>query len=148
MNFPLLRLHLEVASKNIKLMAKKAKDSNVEFRPHFKTHQSRMIGELFKAEGVKAITVSSVEMADFFIDDGWNDITIAFPVDIRKMERLNELSSKAKIHIITDQLESLSILDKRSDHQIGVYLELDPGYGRSGVDYSRRDQWIKLNFQE
>ncbi len=77
-------------------MAQKAKAHNLIFRPHFKTHQSAEIGNWFKDEGVNKITVSSVQMAEYFAESGWKDILIAFPVNIRETEQINRLASKIK----------------------------------------------------
>ena len=57
---PTMVLNEEVCKSNIARMAAKAKAANVVFRPHFKTHQSREIGEWFRASGVDKITVSSL----------------------------------------------------------------------------------------
>ena len=78
---PTMVLNEEVCKSNIARMAAKAKAANVVFRPHFKTHQSREIGEWFRASGVDKITVSSLNMAMKFAEWGWNDITVAFPVN-------------------------------------------------------------------
>ena len=60
-------------------MVDRAAAADVDFRPHFKTHRSREVGRWFRDFGVAAITVSSVDMAQYFSNDGWDDITIAFP---------------------------------------------------------------------
>ena len=65
-------------SENIDRMAQRARQAGVRFRPHFKTHQSREIGAMFRQAGVSQITVSSLAMAQFFADQGWQDITVAF----------------------------------------------------------------------
>ena len=65
---PTMVLNEEVCKSNIARMAAKAKAANVVFRPHFKTHQSREIGEWFRASGVDKITVSSLNMAMKFAE--------------------------------------------------------------------------------
>ena len=45
----------------------KAKENNLIFRPHFKTHQSEDIANWFRQFGIKKCTVSSVSMAEYFI---------------------------------------------------------------------------------
>lgn len=67
---PTMVLNEEVCKSNIARMAAKAKAANVVFRPHFKTHQSREIGEWFRASGVDKITVSSLNMAMKFAEWG------------------------------------------------------------------------------
>jgi len=71
-------------------MVQKAKSNHVILRPHFKTHQSRIIGKWFKKAKVDKIAVSSFSMAEYFANDGWKDITVAFPVNIREIEKINE----------------------------------------------------------
>jgi len=63
---PTLFINKAIAKANIKAMAQKAKINNLSFEPHFKTHQSKEVGEWFREEGVTAITVSSVAMAIYF----------------------------------------------------------------------------------
>jgi len=63
---PTLIIDKQKVNRNITRMLGKAESANVIFRPHFKTHQSTEIGELFKQKGVKRITVSSVSMALYF----------------------------------------------------------------------------------
>ena len=55
---PCLLIDEFIARANIHKMAKKARANKVNFRPHFKTHQSETIGEWFRDEGIKSITVS------------------------------------------------------------------------------------------
>ena len=73
---PTLFVDKEKVLKNIEKMTEKAKESKVLFRPHFKTHHSADIGEWFKQFGVEAISVSSVDMAEYFAESGWKDISI------------------------------------------------------------------------
>ena len=101
MNFisrPGLILNKEKCTANIKRMVQKAATSGVDFRPHFKTHQSLQVGKWFKDMGVNKITVSSLSMASYFLNDGWNNITVAFPLNLREMDFLDELAGKAEIH--------------------------------------------------
>ncbi|KPK99745.1 MAG: hypothetical protein AMJ91_06575, partial [candidate division Zixibacteria bacterium SM23_73_3] len=63
---PTLLLDKKRVMKNIEKMARKAKAAGVRFRSHFKTHQSGEIGNWFRDVGVEAITVSSLDMAQYF----------------------------------------------------------------------------------
>lgn len=87
MEKPTLLVNPQIARRNIAFMAEKAYRQGVRFRPHFKTHQSAVVGEWFREQGVQAITVSSVDMARYFADHGWQDILIAFPVNLHQMAR-------------------------------------------------------------
>ncbi|HET6557345.1 MAG TPA: amidophosphoribosyltransferase, partial [Prolixibacteraceae bacterium] len=70
---PTLLLSKDIALQNIEAMASKAAKLHMNFRPHFKTHQSAEIGKWFRDAGVKGIAVSSLTMANYFADAGWDD---------------------------------------------------------------------------
>ena len=102
---PTLLVDLRKCKANIAKMAQKAQKSRVIFRPHFKTHQSHEIGELFREVGITKITVSSVEMAFFFAQHGWNDITIAFPINILELEDINKLAQNIQLNLLLESVE-------------------------------------------
>jgi D-serine deaminase-like pyridoxal phosphate-dependent protein len=134
MKYPILFLNKAKTLNNIKLMSDKANNLNLAFRPHFKTHQSYEIGSWFHDYGVTGITVSSVSMAEYFAHQGWKDITIAFPVNILDVKRIIELAQLIRIRLIINSIEVASFLDKHLSSNIAVYIEIDPDYGRSGIN--------------
>jgi len=97
---PTLLLDKQKCLLNIRWMKQKADKNNVQFRPHFKTHQSVEIGEWFRQEGVLSISVSSLKMARYFAEAGWKNITLAFPVNIREASQINELAGKIKLNLL------------------------------------------------
>ena len=107
---PTLLLDKDIALRNIENMVRKANDLNLKFRPHFKTHQSAEIGEWFRAAGVNCITVSSLTMANYFADAGWNDITIAFSVNIPEIPEINELAGRINLNVLIENKEGLEAL--------------------------------------
>src|SRR5690606_14524169 len=98
-------LDKEVVLRNIERMAKKAAEHRLRFRPHFKTHQSAEVGEWFRAFGVEAITVSSVRMAEYFAVSGWNDITIAFSVNVLELFNINRLAANIRLNVLVENKE-------------------------------------------
>ena len=107
---PTLLLDKGKALQNINCMADKAKRNSIRFRPHFKTHQSAQIGEWFREFGVNAITVSSVEMAMYFAQHGWKDITIAFPVNILEIDNINKLASSIQLNLLVESEQTVAFL--------------------------------------
>ena len=131
---PTLILDQKKCKANIQFMANKAQKNHLLFRPHFKTHQSRAIGKWFTQAGVEKITVSSVKMAEYFAYDNWKDITIAFPVNIREIYRINELAEEVQLTITVENTESIEFLFKKIKFPIGYFIKIDTGYHRTGVD--------------
>ena len=130
---PTLLLDGGRARRNIERMAARARDGGVRFRPHFKTHQSAGVGAWFRQAGVRAITVSSVAMARYFADHGWEDITIAFPVNLREIGAINQLAQEIRLHLLVETLDAVTFLAQRLAVPVAIWIEVDAGYGRSGV---------------
>jgi D-serine deaminase-like pyridoxal phosphate-dependent protein len=121
---------------NIHNMKQKAERNGAIFRPHFKTHQSGVIGEWFRQAGVKAITVSSVEMAGYFVLHGWEDITIAFPVNLLEIDRINEYSKRIQLNLLLEDPETASLLSEKLIAAVGIFIKIDVGTGRTGIPVS------------
>lgn len=141
---PTLVVNGRRARENIRRVARKAKSSGVVFRPHFKTHQSALVGGWFREEGVGAITVSSVFMAQYFAEHGWTDILIAFPLNIREFAHVQELATKVKIHVLVENEEAARFLSTSSTVPLSVWLEVDTNYHRSGVWWEDHEKFLRL----
>ncbi len=141
---PTLVVHRQRALRNISMMAEKAEQWKVILRPHFKTHQSVEIGTWFTDAGVTKITVSSVMMAEYFAAAGWDDITIAFPVNILEAEQLDSLAASIRLGLLVDSPESVRKLDHMLKHKAFVWIKIDTGYHRSGVLWTAGDTLAEL----
>ncbi len=130
---PTLILDKGISIRNIEKMVKKAKSKKLILRPHFKTHQSSVIGEWFREFGIDKITVSSVRMAAYFAENGWNDITIAVPLNILEIDSINSLAGKINLNLLIENKESLVYLDKFIKYRTGIFIEIDTGHNRTGI---------------
>lgn len=134
---PTLLVKPKIARQNIAFMAAKARNQGIRFRPHFKTHQSALVGEWFREEGVEAITVSSVDMAVYFARHGWNDILIAFPVNLRQMKTIDELAGKLRLGLLVESVESVRALTAGLQNPVDLWIKVDTGGGRTGLEWNR-----------
>ena len=130
---PTLVLDRERALRNIERMAGRARSSGVLLRPHFKTHQSRAVGRWFRDAGTEAIAVSSVQMARYFADDGWSDITIAFPLNRRELRDIAELAERVRLGLLVDSVDAVTALRQGVAAPTRVWIKVDTGCGRAGV---------------
>ncbi|MFZ1808801.1 MAG: alanine racemase [Cyclobacteriaceae bacterium] len=135
-NHPTLLLDKQKCIQNIDRLVEKAKKSNVNLRPHFKTHQSHEVGGWFKERGITCCTVSSLKMAQYFSEGGWNDITVAFPLNYLEVDLVNALASKIKLNLLVSVDEVLPQLLKKLKGKVGIFIEIDSGYHRTGIDPS------------
>jgi len=132
---PKLLVNKKKCLANISRMAEKARTHNLIFRPHFKTHQSKEVGEWFRDSGIAKITVSSVSMACYF-SDSWDDITIAFPLNPREIVRINEIDQSINLNLTIENKEALIIARQKLKRKVGVFIKIDTGYHRTGIWHS------------
>jgi D-serine deaminase-like pyridoxal phosphate-dependent protein len=103
-----------------------------------------------KEFGLRAITVSSVSMAEYFVnylansnlskapqfECKYKDIMIAVPVNVLEIDRIDALAKKIKVGVFVDSLETLEYL-KKLKNQIHIWIEIDIEYHRTGLDFSK-----------
>lgn len=130
---PTLLLNTQVCRRNINWLVEKCRRLGTGLNPHFKTHQSAEIGRWFYEAGVRRITVSSLAMAEYFADDGWDDITLAFPANVREMPRINRLAGRVRLTLDVISAETARYLARHLGHPVEVLIEVDAGYGRTGI---------------
>jgi D-serine deaminase-like pyridoxal phosphate-dependent protein len=130
--------------RNIARIAQKARTAGVRFRPHFKTHQSAEVGEWFRPFGVDAITVSSLDMALYFSANGWNDITVAFTVNLLEKDRINSLAKRIRLHLLVDTIDAVSALDGFLQQQVVSWIDIDVGYHRTGIPWNESEQIVQV----
>lgn len=131
---PTLLLDTARARNNLDRVATKCRASGVVLRPHFKTHQSRTIGRWFRDFGIDRITVTNTGMARYFLEDGWTDITIAMPVNVREVDKLADLSVRARIGLIVMDPETVDRLGTTLGTPVSLWLKIDVGTRRTGLD--------------
>ncbi|MFN8241059.1 MAG: alanine racemase [Bacteroidales bacterium] len=133
---PTLLLDEAICRRNIKTMAEKARQNSLSLRPHFKTHQSREIGKWFREEGTRSITVSSLSMAEYFASDGWDDILVAFPVNILEIDTINKLAGSVRLSLLVESPDIVDYLSANLTSSVSLYVKADTGYGRTGISWN------------
>jgi len=130
---PALLLDLDVLEGNLRGMQETARRLGVDLRPHIKSHKCVEIALGQKALGARGITVSTVEEARVFADAGFDDITWAFPLIPSRLPEVLELADRVRLGVVFDSAETLALLDE-TNVPLRVWLKVDCGYGRAGVD--------------
>jgi D-serine deaminase-like pyridoxal phosphate-dependent protein len=134
---PAIVVDLDVLERNIRRMAERARDARVRLRPHAKTHKCPEIGRLQREAGAWGLSLAKVGEAEVFVDAGFDDLFLAYPVvGVDKGRRLLELSDRARLAVGVDSVEgarSLAEPFRAAGRTLDVMLKVDVGYGRVGV---------------
>ena len=136
---PALLVDLNRLTDNIERMQAKAVDQGVALRPHAKTHKSPDIARRQRDAGAMGLTVATVDEAEQFVEAGFTDITIAYPMVGRHMhERIRTLRPRATIRFCVDTLEGIAqaAAAYTADDPVEVLLEIDTGHGRCGTAHN------------
>lgn len=142
---PCIVVDVSRMEQNIRLMAEKAKQTNVNLRPHAKTHKMPRIAKKQIEAGAIGVTAAKVSEAEVLADGGISNIFIAYPLIAEtKIERAIKLSQRIELIVGVDSLEGvrrLSELAELHGHTLQVRLEVDTGLKRTGVPF---DQAVRL----
>ncbi len=133
---PALLLDRAVMERNLSHMAEKAKKLGVSLRPHIKTHKCLELGRRQQAYGAKGITVSTLFEAQAFARGRFTDLTWAFPLDPTHIPHVQRIAQDGiTLRVILDDLDTAKAL---AGSRLHVWLKVDCGYHRAGVDPASR----------
>ena len=134
---PSLIVESKVLQKNLDRVQAIAQQAGVELRPHCKTAKSPEIARLATEGFSGAITVATLNEAEYFARHGFNDITLAVNIIPSKLERVKALQlSGVTITVLTDTLEvaqAIALGAKAFPSRLPVLIEIDTGTNRTGL---------------
>ncbi len=139
---PTLLADRRIILSNIDRLSGKFQAQKIRFRPHFKTHQSEVVGDFFRNK-CQGITVSSVEMAEYFAARNWDDITIAFPANPLEKSAIEKLSESVNLNLIVSDPATLHEFDDLNK-PLNWWIKVDLGNHRAGIKPEKTEEIIQL----
>lgn len=134
---PAFLIHLSSLKNNAEKMLEKAQKHQLKLRPHVKTHKCVEISKLQNGGTLGPITVSTLAEAKYFAAAGFTDITYAVPIASAKLGEVREILERGvRLHLLID---NRSVAEEVANYaqnkfKISVFLKVDCGYHRAGVD--------------
>ncbi len=133
--------------RNADRMAETAHRLGVRLRPHVKTHKTLEAAGLQVRGHFGGITVSTLAEASFFAAGGFSDITYAVPIAPSKLREAAEVAARVeRLSLLVENPESAAAVERCAEERgvrMSVFLEVDCGGGRTGVDPSH-DEGVAL----
>ncbi len=134
---PALLIDLDAYEWNIEQMAKEAANGGMRLRPHAKTHKCAVIALHQISRGAVGVCCQKVSEAEALVNGGVRDIFVTNEIiGLHKLTRLASLARRATIAVCVDNfdnLQELSTVAASLDAHLGVYVEIEVGGGRCGV---------------
>ena len=144
---PALVLDLDVLDANLRRMQEKADRLGVALRPHAKTHKCLDVADRQLELGAHGLTVSTLAEARFFAAAGFSDLTWAFPLILDRLDEARRLvearlmmDADLTLRLTVDSEEAIDALAAQPT-PFHVFLKVDCGYGRAGVDPAASTPW-------
>ncbi|MGI9056611.1 MAG: alanine racemase [Pyrinomonadaceae bacterium] len=135
---PSLIIDFERMKRNAERIASRAKELNVNLRPHVKTHRCLEIAKIQTEKTFGGIMVSTLSEAKFFSANGFSDITYGVPVERGKFDEAIAIAKTIeKFSVLTDDAETVEALNKKAKSEnvkLNVFVKIDVGYHRCGVE--------------
>jgi D-serine deaminase-like pyridoxal phosphate-dependent protein len=124
---------------NVARMADYCRQHRLNLRPHTKTHKSRFVAQIQLAAGATGLTVAKAGEAQVMAAVA-TDVLLAYPaVDPARTSRMAVLARERTLRVGIDSAEAaaaLSAAASQFDSTIGILVDLDVGFGRTGVQTS------------
>jgi D-serine deaminase-like pyridoxal phosphate-dependent protein len=135
---PCALVDLDRLESNAKRMAEKALRLGVRLRPHVKTHKCIEAARIQTDLHFGGVTVSTLAEAQAFAAGGFNDITYAVPIAPQKIADAADLHVEiGNLNLLVDHPDTVRAIEELASSrqtELPVFLEIDCGGGRSGVD--------------
>lgn len=135
---PSLIVDAKRMKRNAERVTAHAKKLNVALRPHVKTHRCLEIARIQTEGNFGGIMVSTLSEAHFFAKGGFSDIIYGVPIERGKFSEAIEISKNVeKFAVLTDDAATVEELNKKAkteNSKLDVFLKVDVGYHRCGVE--------------
>ncbi|MEM7246940.1 MAG: alanine racemase [Acidobacteriota bacterium] len=135
---PAALVDLDRVERNTRTMAERAHRLGVRLRPHVKTHACVEIARLQVQGHFGGVTVSTFAEARRFADAGFTDLTHAVPLAVGRLPEAAELTQRLeRFSVLVDGPETVAAIEdcaRERDVRFSVFLKVDCGYHRAGVD--------------
>lgn len=135
---PCLIIEKSALEFNLNIMRQHSHKTNVNIRPHVKTHKCSKLAKLQIEYGAIGISAAKVSEAEALIQAGINNILITSPVVTEnKIRRLISCIKKSPGTIVVvdneKNLHDLNEAGQSIQSKINVLIDLDSGIGRTGI---------------
>lgn len=144
---PSLLIDVAIVERNLARMVEYVSSRGIYLRSHAKTHKLKKLGAMQSARMSHGLTVAKAGEAEV-MSDVCDDLLMAYPiVDIPRAKRVAQVAKRCWMRVAVDSkmaVTTLSEAARAADSEIGILVDLDVGYGRTGVQTPEQSLEIAL----
>ena len=144
---PALAIYPEMVDANIQATLRLAGGDANRLRPHVKTAKLASVMRQWTARGIVNFKCSTSLELLTVCEAGAKDALLAYPVVGAGARRIRELADEFATVRISALVESIEQIDAWRGSRVGLFIDINPGMDRTGIEQDAVSEIIRLAHQ-
>ncbi len=140
---PALLIYENILDANIEAV-KKVVGKTDRWRPHVKTSKLLYTMRRLVDHGIHNMKCTTTLELSTACQAGAKDVVVAYPVSVGAARRVEEIAAAFPAVAISALVEHKSQLDIWSGKRVGLFIDLNPGMDRTGIEITHTDEILAL----
>ena len=141
---PALAIYPEMVEANVQTTLDLVGGNANRLRPHVKTAKLASVMGQWVAHGITQFKCSTTLELLTVCGTGATDVLLAYPIVGAGARRVKELAEQFPAVRISALVESPTQLDVWRDGAVGLFIDVNPGMDRTGIEQGRADEIVQL----
>ena len=141
---PALAIYPEMVDANISIALRLLGGDANRWRPHVKTAKLGYFMRRMVELGIRNFKCSTTLELATIIEAGAEDVLLAYPVVGANARRVREIAERFSETAISALVETSEQIDAWTGSSIGLFIDVNPGMDRTGIEQERIDEIVRL----
>jgi D-serine deaminase-like pyridoxal phosphate-dependent protein len=141
---PALAIYPEIVDANIAATIRLLGNDANRWRPHIKTAKLAFVMQRFVEQGIRNFKCSTTLELSTVCATGATDVLVAYPLTRAGARRVRDIAEAFPSTKVSALVESIEQLQAWSESRIGLFIDVNPGMDRTGIEQDRTDEIIRL----
>ena len=141
---PALAIYPEIVDANILTTLRLLGGDAGRWRPHVKTAKLAFMMRRFVEHGIKHFKCSTSLELSTVCEAGASDVLVAYPMVGANAGRVREVSQQFPSVAVSALVEGWEQIEAWQGSNIGLFIDVNPGMNRTGIEEDRVDEIIRL----
>lgn len=141
---PALAIYADLVDANIAATLRLLAGDGNRWRPHVKTAKLACVMERLVERGVRAFKCATTRELSTACAAGASDVLLAYPVVGSNARRVQEIAGRFLAASVSVLVESDLHVSQWVGSPVGLYIDVNPGMNRTGIEEHRVDEVVRL----
>lgn len=141
---PALAIYPEIVDSNIRTTLRLLGGDANRWRPHVKTAKLGLMMRRLVEHGIANFKCSTSLELLTVCEAGATDVVVAYPMVGANARRVREVSEQFPLINVSALVESEEHIEAWQGSPVGLFIDVNPGMNRTGIEQDRADEIIQL----